>query len=253
MTPNPKQPRQRIPNEQLEELAASIRNTGVLQPILVRPQDGAFQLIAGERRFRAAKMAGLTRVPAIVRRIPDSELLEVALIENIQRQELNPIEEARAYQALQREREASQAEIADRVGKQRTTVTNSIRLLSLARPVQEFVEAGTLSAGHARAILGIVDPRAQETLARDVISKSLSVRQTEEAVRRATKAAAAGKTGAQAEARDPNVAAAETKLARKLSTKVQITQNQKGGGRLVIEFYSSEDLIRIYELILRAK
>ena len=247
ITPNPSQPRQAISEEQLDELAASIRTSGVLQPVLVRPHRGAYQLIAGERRWRAAQKAGLERIPAIVREVADGKLLEVALIENIQRQELNPIEEARAYQALQREGGATQSEVADRVGKQRSTVANTVRLLKLAPSVQAQVERGVLAMGHARALLGLLDASAQETTAQVIVNKGLNVRQAEELVRRQNEPP---KPPGPPPRRDPNVAAAEQGLSQQLGTKVRIVAGMKGKGRLVIEFYSAEELDRIYERLM---
>jgi ParB family chromosome partitioning protein len=247
ITPNPSQPRQAISEEQLEELAASIRTSGVLQPVLVRPHRGAYQLIAGERRWRAAQKAGLERVPAIVREVADGKLLEVALIENIQRQELNPIEEARAYQALQKEAGATQSEVADRVGKQRSTVANTVRLLKLPPGVQAQVERGVLTMGHARALLGLLDASAQEPTAQIIVNKGLNVRQAEELVRRQNEPP---RPPGPPPRRDPNVVAAEQGLSRQLGTKVRIVGGMKGKGRLVIEFYSAEELDRIYERLM---
>ncbi len=248
ITPNPHQPRQNISEEQLDELAASIRSSGILQPILVRPWGEGYQVVAGERRWRAAQKAGLERIPAIIRPVADERLLEVALVENIQRQELNPIEEARAYISLQRETGVTQAEVADRVGRQRSTVANIVRLLNLPMKVQRKVEAGSLSMGHARALLGLLDPKTQESISEIIETKGLSVRQTEEIVRRNTAPAPATLL---TRPQDPNVVAAEEELSRRLSTKVRILQKSSGKGRLLIEFYSHEELDRIYEKVMK--
>ena len=247
---NPDQPRQVISEEQLDELAASIRTNGILQPILVRPWADRYQLVAGERRLRAARKAGLERVPAIVRGIPDDRLLEVALIENIQRQELNPIEEARAYQSLQKQMGATQAEVAERVGKQPSTVANTVRLLRLPLPIQQKVETGALSMGHARALLALVDPKAQQSAADTIEKRAMSVRQAEELVRRLLEPPAPA--AAAEPKRDPNLVAAESDLARRLGTKVRILQGTTGRGRIVLEFYSAEELDRLYERLRKS-
>lgn len=232
------------------ELADSIRGAGVLQPILVRRSSNGFQIIAGERRWRAAQKLGLHKVPAIVRDVPDDRLLEVALIENIQRQELNPIEEARAYLSLQRERGMSQADVADAVGKDRATVANTVRLLKLPGAVQEMVESGAISMGHARALLSLVDPRMQESISQVIENKGLSVRQAESLVRRSTRPRVKDTSAA---VRDPNVSAAEEQLCRRLGTKVRIVQKKSGAGHVVIEFYSEEELDRIYEIMTKTR
>ncbi|MGH9425911.1 MAG: ParB/RepB/Spo0J family partition protein [Terriglobia bacterium] len=250
ITPNPSQPRQALTEEQLAELVASIKSTGLIQPILVRPDgEGGFQVVAGERRWRAAQRAGLETIPAMVKEIPDNKLLEVALIENIQRQELNPMEEARAYRSLQREQSLSQEEVADRVGKQRSTVANVLRLLKLPSAVQKRVETGVVSMGHARALLGLLDPAAQESICQAIEEKGLSVRLTEQLVRKANEPKPAK---SEAIRRDPNVIAAEDELCRRLETKVRILQGRAGRGRMIIEFYSEEELDRIYEVITRS-
>jgi ParB family chromosome partitioning protein len=248
ITANPRQPRQSLSKEQLEELAASIKASGLIQPVLVRPHGRGFQVVVGERRWRAAQRAGLARIPAVVREIPDDSLLEVALVENIQREELNPIEEARAYKALARERGLTHDEVAERVGKDRTTVSNTVRLLKLPLSVQKRVEKGIISMGHARALLGLLDPAAQEKISQSIENKGLSVRQAEELVRRFKEPARPKK---EPTARDPNVIAAEENLCRALGTKVRIVQGRSGRGMVVIEFYTAEELDRLYESIVR--
>lgn len=247
---NPEQPRHVVSEEQLEELAASIRTNGILQPILVRPWGEKFQLVAGERRLRAARKVGFESVPAIVRSIPDDKLLEIALVENIQRQELNPIEEARAYLTLQKQSGASQAQVAERVGKQPSTVANIVRLLRLPLTVQQRVESGGLAMGHARALLGLVDPKAQENAANTIEKRGMSVRQAEELVRRLLRPPA--EPAPAGIHRDANLLDAEEQLARRLGTKVRILQGPTGRGRMVLEFYSGEELDRLYERIIRS-
>ncbi len=250
--PNAKQPRTRFGVESLEELAQSIRVNGIVQPILVRRRGSRFQLIAGERRWRASQKAGLQKIPAVVREVADEKLLELALIENIQRQELNPIEEARAYKNLIEAIGLTQEMVAERVGKNRTVVTTCLRLLKLPKDIQELVEEEKISAGHARALLMSNDVESQRRLASKIIEMSLSVRETEKAVKRI------GKNGIQPTDKtivksknDANIKAAETKLKRYLGTQLQITPDGKGtGGKIEIEYYSESDLDRIYRLIL---
>ncbi len=241
--PNPHQPRIRFDDEAIRELAASIKSSGVLQPVIVRRDPvGGFQLVAGERRLRAAAFAGLERIPAIVRDVPDDRMLEYALIENIQRQDLNPIEEAKAYVALTKEAGLTHDEVADRVGKQRASVTNSMRLLILPPEVQDMVSRGTLSAGHARALLALGSSGEMLGAARYVSSKGFSVRRTEAFVQRRIRKV---KTRAP-KSRLENLEEWETKLQQKFGTKVAIAQGRKGG-HVEFEFYSQEDLERLLE------
>ena len=248
--PNNFQPRTTFNEERLEELAQSIRANGIIQPILVRRTAGErYQLVAGERRWRAAQRAGLHRVPCVVKEIPEDKMLELALIENIQRQELNAIEEAHAYKRLIETLGLTQEMVAQRVGRDRTFITNYLRLLRLPEDIQHLVEAEQLSMGHARALLGVDDPEIQRKLAKDVIDKGLSVRHTERTIKRIVE-------GVEEEVdtptvKDPNFKAAEDKLRRKLSSKVQIVVHQKNnGGRIEIEFFNDNDLNRIYEIIM---
>ena len=248
--PNSHQPRQSFEQESLQELAASILTTGIIQPIIVRPNSSSaqgFQIVAGERRWRAAKLAKLESIPAIIRDIPDSEVLETALIENIQRQELNPMEEASAYQTLQRERSLSQEELAGKVGKQRSTVANMLRLLNLPKSIQEKVATGTISMGHARALLGVLDPIIQNNFCELIITKRLNVRQAEELVARSV--AVQGGVVPHHEKTDPNVLAAEERLSSLLGTKVRIAQGSGGAGKIVIHYYSEEELDRHFETL----
>jgi ParB family chromosome partitioning protein len=247
--PNRSQPRQRFDPVALTELAASLESTGVIQPVVVRRTEDGFELIAGERRWRAAQQAGLLRIPAVVRDVPDDKLLEVALIENVQREELNAIEEAQAYRMLMDELDLSQAEIADRVGKNRATIANALRLLTLAKKVQDRVRDGAISAGHARALAALGSPKDQVALAEKVESQGLSVRDVERLVARAARAGAGTSDRKSRARRDPNVEAAEEKLQSLIGTKVRIVQGSTGSGRVELHFYSGEELLRLYDVI----
>jgi ParB family chromosome partitioning protein len=236
--PSPFQPREVFDEPGLDELTASIREKGLLQPLIVRRTgEGRYQLIAGERRLRAAQRAGLTRVPIVVREVDDRESLELALIENLQRENLNPVEEARAYQRLGDEFRLAQEEIAQRVGKSRSAVTNSLRLLQLPPDVLSQVASGGLSAGHARSLLGLASAQAQAAAARVVVAKRLSVRDTEKLVRER----------AQPASRDVEQRAVEAELARALGTRVHLRHRRDGSGRIVIEYYSLDELDGLLE------
>jgi len=253
IVPNHRQPRERFEPEALQALANSLKNQGVLQPVLLRPlPDGKYALVAGERRWRAAQLAGLLKIPAVIREIPEDRVLEFALIENVQREELNPIEEARAYRALLDEVGLTQAQVAERVGRQRATVANSLRLLGLAEPVQQMLRKGELSAGHGRAIAGVDSPSEQIRLATLATTGGFSVRELEARVNRLQRDAAdpiaRSKPGPK---KDPNVAAAEEKLQRTLGTKVRIFQDKKGAGRLEVHFFSADELERIFQLLIQ--
>lgn len=251
--PSPLQPRGDFDEVKLDELARSITANGVVQPLIVRPKEDRFELIAGERRWRAAQRAGLTRVPAIVRQVSDDKVLELALIENIQREDLNPIEEARAYKKLIDTVGLTQESVAERVGRDRSYVTNFLRLLRLPDDVQELVQRGRLSTGHARTLLGLADVAAQRRLARKIIEGDLSVRATEQAVRQLTEP----KNGRAKQAKthvavDPNVRAAETRLRRHFGTQVRIVQAAgSAAGTIELEYYNQGDLDRIYGLLIR--
>jgi ParB family transcriptional regulator, chromosome partitioning protein len=248
--PNNFQPRTSFDEERLEQLAQSIRANGIIQPLLVRRlSSDRYQLVAGERRWRAAQRAGLQRVPCVVKEIPEDKMLELALIENIQRQELNAIEEAHAYKRLIETLGLTQEMVAQRVGRDRTFITNYLRLLRLPDDIQRMVEAEQLSMGHARALLGVDEPEIQRKLAKEVSEKGLSVRQTERAIKRIVEGEEAETVTTIKE--DPNFRAAEDKLRRKLSSKVHILVNQKSnGGKIEIEFFDDNDLNRIYEIIM---
>lgn len=242
LRPNKFQPRTQMDDERIEELARSIRANGIIQPIVVRKVDQGYEIIAGERRWRAAQRAGLLKVPVVVRDIPEDRLLAVALIENIQREDLNPIEEAVAYRRLGDEFQLTQEQIADAVGKDRSSVANYVRLLRLPQEVRSNVASNALSMGHARALLALSDEAAQLRVARDVVSRNLSVRETEALVKKAASPAAEKPE----KTTDVHTRAAEEKLRMALGTRVRI--NRKGkGGRIEIEFVNEDELQRIYE------
>lgn len=251
--PNPQQPRTRFAEADLEELAASIRANGIVQPIVVRPIGGRYQIVAGERRWRAAQRAGMRRVPAVVREIPDDKLLELALVENIQRQELNPIEEADAYRKLIEHVGLTQEQVAERVGKERTLITTVMRLLKLPNDVQRLITEGRLSLSHGRALLMTDDPKIQRIVANRAADEDLSVRETEKAVKRGRPDPnGAGTARKSIVTKDANLRAAETKLVRHFSTAVRITPNgKKPGGKIEIEYYGNDDLERLYDLLIK--
>lgn len=250
--PGEQQPRNTFDEAKLQELAQSIRATGIIQPLLVRRRGGLFELVAGERRWRAAQMAGLMRVPAIVREIPDENLLELALIENIQRQELNAIEEANAYRRLIESLGLTQEEVAQRVGRDRTFITNYLRILKLPNEIQTLLEQEKLSFGHARALLGVSDPQLQRRLAQRIHKNNWSVRETENRIR-GLNSQNRPAVVPQAQPVDPNLRAAEAKLRRRFGTQVRIVAAKPGSsGRIEIEFYSAEDLTRLYDLLTDA-
>jgi len=250
---NSEQPRTRFTEENLEELTQSIRANGIVQPIIVRRKGSRYQIVAGERRWRAAQRAGLQKVPAVVKDVSDEKLLELALIENIQRHDLNPIEEARAYKNLINTVGLTQEMVAERVGKNRTVITTSLRLLKLPDEVQKLIEEEKISAGHGRALLMIDDSETQKRVARTVMEMALSVRETEKSVKRLSRGEPQT-TGNKVvtSKNDANVKAAETKLRRYLGTNVQIIPDGKGtGGKIEIEYYGEIDLDRIFNSILK--
>jgi ParB family chromosome partitioning protein len=250
--PNNFQPRTTFNEERLEELAQSIKSNGVIQPLLVRRLDeGKYQLVAGERRWRAAQRAGLLRVPCVVRDIPEDKMLELALVENIQRQELNAIEEAHAYKRLIESLGLTQEMVAQRVGRDRTFITNYLRLLRLPEDIQGLVEQEKLSMGHARALLGVDDAEIQRRLAKSITEKGISVRETERTIKKIINGMDPSSVAPTPPKEDANLKSAEAKLRRKLSSKVQIINNSAGeGGKIEIEFYDLNDLNRIYEIIM---
>lgn len=248
--PNPDQPRSRFNEAKLEELAQSIRANGLVQPVLLRRgANGRYQIVAGERRWRASQRAGLRKVHAVVRNIPDSKLLELALIENIQREELNPIEEASAYQRLIHNLGLTQDEVAQQVGKDRSSIANYLRLLKLPEDVQRMLEDDLISMGHARALLGLETKDQIRSLANEVAEKKLSVRQTEQAVKRVTSPQAPGERSTPSN-NDANIRAAELKMKRFLGSQVRIHLSSNGG-RIEIDFGSTSELDRIYSIIMR--
>ena len=250
--PSHQQPRTTFDQARLEELAQSIRTSGIIQPLLVRPRGGLFELVAGERRWRAAQLAGLARIPAIIREIPDEKLLELALIENIQRQELNPIEEANAYKRLIESLNLTQEEVAQRVGRDRTFITNYLRILKLPSEIQLLLENEKLSFGHARALLGLADVILQRRYAQKIVKHNWSVRETERRIKHASQdGPVISKRSAKQE--DPNVRSAEAKLRRRLGTQVRILPARAGSsGKIEIEYYSAPDLDRLYSLLMSA-
>jgi ParB family chromosome partitioning protein len=244
LRPNKFQPRTNIDDSKIEELARSIRSNGIIQPIVVRKIDGGYEIVAGERRWRASQRAGLLKVPVVVRDIPEDRLLASALIENIQREDLNPIEEAHAYRRLVDDYHLTQEQIADAVGKDRSSIANVLRLLRLPQEVRANLGSGALSMGHARALLALPDEASQLRVAREVVAKNLSVRETEALVKKATQPAAP-KEPAQ---KDVHTRAAEEKLRFVLGTRVRIERKRKGGS-IEIDFESEDELQRLFEAL----
>ena len=248
LDPSPYQPRTRFAESALEELAQSIRSSGIIQPLVVRRIGARYQLIAGERRWRAAQRAQLLRVPVVVREVGDEQALELTLVENIQREDLNPIEQARAFQRLMDQFHLTQDEVATRTGKDRATVANSVRLLTLNETFLEWIEEGKITAGHGRALLAIDDPKLRLDLAQKASRGKLTVRQVE---RMATRRAR-GKVQSQAEAVDPNRQAAIDELQKHIGTRVAVQMPSKGrAGQLILEFYDEEQLNGLYERLMR--
>jgi len=246
--PNRKQPRKNFDEDALQELADSIKQFGLIQPILVQDRKDHYEIIAGERRWRAAKLAGLKEVPVIIKDYSEQEIMEISLIENIQREDLNPIEEAQAYKRLLTEFNLKQDEVAERVSKSRAAVTNSIRLLKLSDEVQQMVIDDMISTGHARALLAIEDKEEQYIIAQRIFDEKLSVRDVEKLVKNLNKPAKVPKKvddkALQAIYQD-----IEEKLKQKLSTKVTVTSKGEGAGKIEIEFYNNEDLDRLLDII----
>lgn len=251
ISPNPLQPRQKIAPEELEELAASIREHGLIQPLIVSQTSDAeaqrYQLIAGERRLEAAKLAGLAKVAVVIREATPQEMLELALVENIQRADLNPLEQATAYRHLMDDFGLTQEQAAQRVGKSRVAVANSVRLLRLPDEIKISLAQGQITEGHARAVLGLDEPDEQRKLWKAILKRGLNVRQTEETVRRLV---ASPKPKRPDTSSSPETRALEDRFREALGTKVQLFRSQRGG-RLVIHFYSEEDLQTLYDLIMK--
>src|SRR5215510_14659204 len=249
IVPGPMQPRTHFDETSLQNLADSFRSHGIVQPLLVRRRGEGYELIAGERRWRAAKLAGLAKVPVVVKEVPDDSLLEIALIENIQREDLNPIEEAQAYKKLIDTVGLTQEALASRVGRDRSYITNYLRLLRLPDDLQQLVIEGRLSTGHARTILALSHADLQRRMARKIIDDGLSVRATEVLVHKSMEEKPQKKSAA-AQVDDPNIRAAETKLRRALGTQVKITQTAEGKGKIEISFFDTRDLDRVYNLLM---
>lgn len=249
--PNRKQPRKTFDEDSLQELADSIKQVGLIQPILVQDRKDYYEIIAGERRWRAAKLAGLKEIPVIIRNYSEQEIMEISLIENIQREDLNPIEEAQAYKRLLTEFNLKQDEVAERVAKSRTAVTNSIRLLKLDERVQQMVIDDMISTGHARALLSMEDSEEQYALAQRIFDEKLSVRDIEKLVKNLHKPQKEKKDNStgQNSVMQTIYQDIEDKLKQRLSTKVMITSKGEGSGKIEIEFYTHDDLDRLMELI----
>ncbi len=247
--PNREQPRKSFNEEQLAELADSIKRFGVLQPLLVQKKKDIYEIIAGERRWRAAKLAGLKEVPVVIREYSPQQAMEIALIENVQRENLNPIEEALAYQKLMQEFQLKQEEIAERVSKNRTTITNSMRLLNLTKEVQQMLVDGRITSGHARALLAVEDPAAQLELARKIEQERLSVRETEKAVKLLGREKKEKKKAAEDEALELAFKDLEERMKSVMGTKVNINRKDRSKGKIEIEYYSEAELERIVQLI----
>nr|WP_296483110.1 ParB/RepB/Spo0J family partition protein [uncultured Acetatifactor sp.] len=246
--PNRKQPRKNFDEDALQELSDSIKQVGLIQPILVQDKKDHYEIIAGERRWRAAKLAGLKEIPVIIRNYSEQEIMEISLIENIQREDLNPIEEAQAYKRLLTEFNLKQDEVAERVSKSRAAVTNSIRLLKLDERVQQMVIDDMISTGHARALLAVEDPEEQYTLAQQIFDGRLSVRDVEKLVKNLHKPEKAKKKSGD-KTMQVIYQDIEDKLKQKLSTKVTVTSKGEGSGKIEIEFYNHEDLDRLLDMI----
>ncbi len=249
IVPGSMQPRTHFDEASLESLAESIRSHGIVQPLIVRRRGDGYELIAGERRWRAAKLAGLSKVPVVVKEVPDESLLEIALIENIQREDLNPIEEAQAYKKLIDTVGLTQEALASRVGRDRSYITNYLRLLRLPDDLQQLVIDGRLSTGHARTLLAVDHVDLQRRMARKIIDDGLSVRATELLVHKSSEEKPTKKSAA-SQTDDPNIRAAETKLRRALGTQVKITQAADGKGKIEISFFDTHDLDRVYTLLI---
>lgn len=247
--PNRKQPRKNFDEDSLQELADSIRQVGVIQPILVQDRKDHYEIIAGERRWRAAKLAGLKEVPVIIRDYTEQEIMEISLIENIQREDLNPIEEAQAYKRLLTEFNLKQDEVAERVSKSRTAVTNSMRLLKLTDKVQQMVIDEMITTGHARALLGVEDPEEQYEIAQRIFDQKLSVREVEKLVKNLNKPEKPKKKPNDDVTMQVIYQDIEDRLKQRLSTKVTVTPKGEGSGKIEIEFYNHEDLDRLLDII----
>lgn len=257
VTPNPEQPRKSFNQQEVSELAASIKELGVLQPIVVRPlSNEEFQIVAGERRWRAAKEVRLAQIPVIIKKFSDKQALEVGLVENVQRSDLTPLEEARGYEELMKRFNLSQQEVADKVAKDRTTVANAVRLLRLPIEVQAFIESGAISVGHAKALLSVKEPKLQVALAHKVLKERLSVRDLERIVNRKVNLNTPSRKGAfgksvNNEGEKQSTFQISEDMQRALGTKVRVVEHASGRGKIVVEYFSREELSRIYDLICK--
>ncbi|ABY95905.1 MULTISPECIES: ParB/RepB/Spo0J family partition protein [Thermoanaerobacter] len=247
--PNQYQPRKQFDEDSLKELAESIKQNGVIQPIIVRKVDSGYQIVAGERRWRAAKIAGLSEIPAIVRDFDDLQVMEIALIENLQREDLNPIEEAKAYKALIEQFNLTQEEISKKIGKSRSVIANSIRLLNLDDRVQEMLVKGDITIGHAKVILSLPNKSLQYEAAKKVVEENLNVRETENLVKNLLRKNEKNSQKTKSNKIDVHIKEIEDDLCSFLGTKVKISQKSKDRGIIQIEYYSEEDLTRIIEII----
>ena len=246
--PNRNQPRKQFDKEALEDLAGSIKQYGIIQPIVVAKKDDYYEIIAGERRWRAAKMAGLKEIPVVIKEYSDKEIAEISLIENIQRENLNPIEEARAYKSLIEEYDLTQEELSERISKSRTQIANTMRLLKLHEKVQKMLIDGTLSAGHARALLGLEIQEEQLLTAQKIIAENLSVRQTEDLVKQINNPPKSKKASSKIK-NSVFYKDLEKRMTETLGTKVKINQKEQGKGRIEISYFSEDELDRIYTFI----
>ena len=247
--PNKDQPRKTFDEEKIEELAESIKQYGIIQPIIVSKKDDYYQIIAGERRWRAAKKAGIKEVPVVVKDYSDREIAEISLIENIQREDLNPIEEALSYKQLIEEYHLTQEELAQRVSKSRTVITNAMRLLKLHKDVQKMLVNGDISAGHARALLALEDPKQQLQIAKEIKEKNLSVRETEDLIKTLNEKKPSAKKKEKDDGMGFIYRDLEKKMTAALGTKVKIKRKDKGKGKIEISYFSEDELDRLYGII----
>lgn len=247
ISPNPDQPRKSFPPDQLKELAQTLKSIGLIEPIVVRPWNGKYQIISGERRYRAAKLAGFKRIPAVLKSLDDNAALEMAIVENIQREELNAIEEGRSYEIWMQRTGLKAADLAERVGKDRTTITNLVRLLKLPPEILQLVEQGKLTAGQARPLLAIGERKKQSNIAEKAVKESWSARRVEEEVAR-LEHPTSGSTGATSKV-DPNIRKLEDRIRAKLTAKVQIQHKRGGGGKIMLHYAHLDDLDRILEIL----
>lgn len=248
--PSPYQPRTRFREEALDELARSIQSNGIVQPLVVRRLGGRYQLIAGERRWRAAQRASLSRVPVVIREVPEAQAVEMTLVENLQREDLNPVEQARAFERLIEDFALTQEQVAERTGKDRATIANSIRLLKLEESIQDLIEESRITAGHARALLAIADSNERLALARKIARTGMTVRQVERLATRSSKPRTSGAVIARQI--DPNTKAAIDELQREYGTRVFIMPARASRpGQLTFEYYDNSDLARIYDLLMK--